>query len=56
MFIIYYNKKIYHIEKKKLISVLEHLSNEKINEKNVKKYLKHYHLYYDTFLKNINLL
>lgn len=51
-----WNKKIYHIQKEKLISILEKISEKEINEKEIKKYLTKYKLYNEYFLKNINKL
>lgn len=49
-----HNKRVYHIQKEKLLYILKRISNEKINEKDIKRYLKKYHLYDEYFLENIN--
>ncbi len=53
---IYHNKKLYQIQKEKLIFIIEKLTDKKVDERKIKKHLKRLNLYNDDFLKNVNLL
>ena len=53
---IYYNKKLYQIQKEKLKMVLQKLLDFELEDKNIKKYLKRYRLCNDEFLKRVNKL
>ena len=49
-----HNKKVYYVEKLKIIYVLKKISNKEIKEKDIRKYMRKYHLYDDYFLENVN--
>jgi len=54
MIIINYKKQIYQINKRKLISVLSILKNDKVEEKEINDLMKKYKLYDEFFLSQIN--
>ena len=51
-----HNKILYHIEKKKIIYILERLSNKKVEEKDIKKYMRKFKLYDEDFLGQMEKL
>ena len=53
---IIYRKKLYQIQKEKLVYVLEKINGEKIDKKKIKKYMKKYKLFDEMFLKTMTKL
>ena len=54
MFKITHNNKCYSVDKDKLVYILERLTNKKVEEKEIRKLLKKYHLYDEYFLEHVN--
>lgn len=51
-----YKKKVYYIEKEKLSYVIERLNGSKIEDVNLKKYMRKFCLYDEYFLEHVNEL
>ena len=49
-----YNKKVYHINKEKLSYIIERLNGAKVEDKDLRKYMRKFRLYDEYFLEHVN--
>lgn len=51
---IIHNKKVYYIEKQKILYTLKKIINADVKEEEIRELMKKYHLYDEYFLENIS--